>query len=188
MHPILDKLEGGDRRSIGRSEEVVADVLKNPVLLKDLLMGLSAADALVRMRVSDAMEKIASVHPDYLWPYKAFLIQHAALSDQKEVRWHLAQVLPRLKLRQKERQQVIEILLSYFSDRSSIVKTFAMQACADIARQSPNLRASILVRLRELTASGTPAMKSRGRRLLAEMEGGGAPVGRPVRHPSRHVS
>jgi hypothetical protein len=31
MHLILRKLEGGDhRRSIGRSEEVVSDILENP--------------------------------------------------------------------------------------------------------------------------------------------------------------
>jgi hypothetical protein len=171
MHSILRKLEGGDRRSIGRSEEVVSDVLKNPLLSKDLVAGLSATDAIVRMRASDAMEKISLVHPEYLGSYKGFLIQQAAISDQKEVRWHLAQVLPRLSLSQKEKQQVVDTLLSYFSDRSSIVKTFAMQAFADIARQSPNLRPSILVHLRELTASGTPAMKARGRKLLAEMEG-----------------
>ncbi len=171
MHPVLRKLEGGDRRSIGRSEEVVSDILKNPALSKDLITGLSATDAIVRMRASDAIEKISLVHPEYLWPYKDFLIQQAAISDQKEVRWHLAQVLPRLNLSQKERQQVVDILLSYFSDSSSIVKTFAMQAFADIARQSPNLRPSILVHLQELTTSGTPAMKARGRKLLAEMEG-----------------
>ncbi len=171
MRPILRKLEGGDRRSIGRSEEVVSDVLKNPALSGDLITGLSVTDAMVRMRAADAMEKISLVHPEYLWPYKSLLIQQAAISDQKEVRWHLAQVLPRLNLSQKERQQVVETLLSYFSDSSSIVKTFAMQAFADIARQSPKLRPSILVHLRELTASGTPAMKARGRKLLAEMEG-----------------
>jgi HEAT repeat protein len=171
MHPILCKLKGGDRRSIGRAEEVVSDVLENPALFKDLIAGLAVSDALVRMRAADAMEKVSLVHPEYLRPYKAFLMEQAALSDQKEVRWHLAQVLPRLRLSQKERRRVIGILRSYFSDRSSIVKTFAMQALADIAGQSPALRPAILLQLRKLTATGTPAMQARGRKLLAQMVG-----------------
>jgi hypothetical protein len=170
MHPILRKLIGGDRRSIGRSEEVVSDVLKNPGLLKVLITGLRVSYPVVRMRTADAMEKISSVNPEFLSPYKGLLIEQATTSDQKEVRWHLAQILPRIKLSQKETNQVVDVLLSYFSDSSSIVKTFSMQALADIARQRPNLRPSILTHLREYTLTGTPAMKARGRKLLTEIE------------------
>lgn len=170
MHPILRKLVGGDRRSIGRSEEVVSAVLDNPGLFKALIKGLSAADPVVRMRASDAIEKISSVKPECLWPHKSLLIQRAGTSTQKEVRWHLAQVLPRLKLSQKEILRVVDILSTYLTDSSSIVKTFAMQALADFARQRSDLRPTILIQLKKNTLSGTPAMKARGRRLLAEME------------------
>lgn len=170
MHAILHKLEGGDRRSIGRSEEVVSDVLKTPSLFGVLITGLSAEDAILRMRAADAMEKISAIHPEYLWPHKKFLIQLATSSSQKEMRWHLAQMLPRLKLNQNEKKQVVNILMAYFSDSSSIVKTLAMQALADIARATPELRPSVLVNLQELTLIGTPAMKARGRKLCAEMK------------------
>ena len=170
MHALLIKLEGGDRRSIGRSEEVVADVLENPALFSVLATGLSSNDAIVRMRAADAMEKISLIHPEYLRPHKKLLIGLAAKSGQKEVRWHLAQMLPRLKLGPKDVQQVVGILLGYFGDSSSIVKTLAMQALADIARQTPELRPSVLGHLEELTVTGTPAMRARGRKLCAEME------------------
>ncbi len=39
MHPLLQKLDGGDRRSIGRSEEVVADVLADPALFDVVFQG-----------------------------------------------------------------------------------------------------------------------------------------------------
>lgn len=170
MHFLLHKLEGGDRRSIGKSEEVVANVLKNPDLFGILTAGLSADDAILRMRAADAMEKVSLIHPEYLHQHKKFLIQQAAQSDQKEVRWHLAQMLPRLKLDRVEKQQVIGILLTYFSDSSSILKTHSMQALADIARQTPELRQPVLRHLKELTRIGTPAMKARGRKLCTEME------------------
>jgi hypothetical protein len=55
---ILAKLEGGDRRSIGNSEEVVQTVSKNPALFEELFSGLLADDPVVRMRAADAIEKL----------------------------------------------------------------------------------------------------------------------------------
>ena len=165
---ILRKLEGGDRRSIGRSREVVTEVLANPELFDALFTGLFSDDPVVRARAADAVEKISVIHPEYLRPYKSKLIGQLALGHQKEVRWHIAQMLPRLQWTQREQQQVCEILKSYLHDTSSIVKTFAMQALADLAQQRPALRLAILRQLQDLTASGTPAMRARGRKLLAE--------------------
>lgn len=90
MNPLFHKLESGDRRSIGRSEEVVADVLKDATLFDVLAGGLSADDAIVRMRAADAMEKISAIHPEYLHPHKKFLIALPAESHEKEVRKRLS--------------------------------------------------------------------------------------------------
>ena len=54
MHPILKKLSGGDRRSIGRSNEVVAEVLTRPALLRHVFEGLAGDDPVLRMRAADA--------------------------------------------------------------------------------------------------------------------------------------
>lgn len=171
MHPILRKLEAGDRRSIGRSNEVVAAVLARPALFGALFSGFSAADPLLRMRAADAIEKITARRPELLRPYKDQLIRDAAEVEQKEVRWHIAQMLPRLALNARERQQVLRILLTYLNDRSSIVRTFTMQALVDIARSTPTLRAEVFRHVRELTLTGTPAMKARGRKLLVDLGG-----------------
>lgn len=171
MQPILSKLDGGDRRSIGRSNEVVSEVLADPGLFDAVFSGLLTDNPLLRMRSADAIEKITARHPEWLRPYKTMLIGQVAQVDQKEVRWHVAQMLPRIEWNQIERQQVLDVLLKYLNDRSSIVRTFAMQALADLARQAPELRHTVLVHLHELTAIGTPAMKARGRKLLAGMKG-----------------
>lgn len=167
MHPILRKLEGGDRRSIGRSNEVAAEVIANPTLFGTLFSGLLSEDQLLRMRAADAVEKVTARHPEYLRPYKTTLIGHVARLDQKEVRWHTAQMLPRIKWSKAERQQVLRVLTGYLNDRSSIVKTFAMQALADLVEQAPEIRPAVVLHLRELMVTGTPAMKARGRKLLA---------------------
>ena len=58
---LLEQLAGGDRRSIGRSNEVVATVLADPELLSVLFSGLDHDDPLIRMRAADAREKIGAV-------------------------------------------------------------------------------------------------------------------------------
>jgi len=172
MHHILNMLQGGDRRSIGRSNEVVALVLDKPELFDVLLSCIALDDPLVRMRCADAAEKISVPHPEYLAPYKHTLIEDYSRIEQKEVRWHVAAMLARLPLTAKEQTRVIEILLSYTNDRSSIVKTIAMQGLADLAVRDSKLKPQVRRHIEELNITGTPAMRARGRRLLKMLEQG----------------
>ncbi len=169
MHSILQKLEGGDRRSIGKSNEVVKHVLADPGLFGEVFAGMLSENPLVAMRAADAIEKITLRRADLLRRYKAVLIKQVALTDQKEVRWHVAQLLPRIQWHASDRRQVVLLLMDYLNDHSVIVKTFAMQALADLTRQDPRLRPSVLACLRKFTATGTAAMKARGRKLVAEL-------------------
>ncbi len=170
MPSILKKLAGTDRRSIGKSEEVVADVLVDPALFDVIFEGLLHDDPVIRMRCADAVEKITVIHPEYLRPYKKKLIRQVAQIDQQEVRWHVAQLLSRVQLSPAERRVVVGILTDYLQDKSRIVKTFSMQALADIAEQDADLRPAIVAQLEELTCTGSPAMQSRGRKLLTRLK------------------
>jgi hypothetical protein len=66
MHELLDRLTGGDRRSIGRSNEVVVAVIAEPSLFGVLFGSLWSRDPLIRMRAADALEKITAKHPEYV--------------------------------------------------------------------------------------------------------------------------
>ncbi len=58
MSDILEKLKGGDRRSIGRVNEVVSDVINNAALFDSVFNGMLNDDPIVRMRAADAVEKV----------------------------------------------------------------------------------------------------------------------------------
>ncbi|UCG25426.1 MAG: hypothetical protein JSW55_05385 [Chloroflexota bacterium] len=167
---ILSKLSGGDRRSIGHVDEVIADVQAEPALFDALFWGMRDEDPLVRMRTADAVEKLSAAEPGLLQPYKNALLTEIAPVRQQEVRWHMAQMLPRLNLSPAERRQAMAILRGYLDDRSKIVKTFAMQAMADLALQQPDLKPEVIPLLRQLTETGSPAMQSRGRKLLSTLD------------------
>lgn len=130
---LLAQLGGGDRSGIGRANEVAARVSKNPRLFATLIAGLWAEDPLVRMRAADAAEKVTRTKPELLERYKKELLGLMAEIKQQEVRWHLAAMIPRLALTTKERKIAVESLYAYLGDRSSIVKTFALQGLADLA-------------------------------------------------------
>lgn len=188
IHTILKKLAGGDRRSLGRANEVVEGVLARPPDFRVLFQGLSLVDAVVRMRAADAMEKVTRKRPELLLPYAKKLLSIAAGEEQIEVRWHMALMLPRLRLSRGERDAAVDILHDYLKDSSSIVKTFAMQGLADFALRDSGLLRRVLPMIEELTQIGTPAMRARGRKLLTALRrrqasGGRAKIPKAGRTP-----
>jgi hypothetical protein len=167
---ILALLKSGDRRTIGRANEVAAAVSANPRLFPALISGLWDHDPLVRMRAADATEKVTREQPELLAPYKKELLGLMRTTTQQELRWHLAAIVPRLPLTAKERQLVMSSLIGYLEDRSSIVKTFALQGLADLAHNEASIVPKVVDILRTAERNGTPAMKARSRKLLARME------------------
>lgn len=168
MHPILQKLQGGDCRSIGRSNEVVAEVLARPALFGRVFEGIRSEAPVVSIRASDALEKITAQRPELLRTHKKKLLEIAGRAEQPEVRWHMALMIPRLSLTALERAAAIDILVDYLRDKSSIVRTFAMQGLADLAAKNPSLKAKLLPLLEKLMTVGTPAMRARGRKILRQ--------------------
>jgi len=169
MTDLLSQLRGGDRRSIGRVSTVVAAVQKRPALFKDLVSGLFDDNPAVRMRAADAMEKISSDDPQLLQPYKKQLIRLAQRTQQQDMRWHLAQMLPRLQLTAKETAAVTDIFFDFLNDRSKIVVTFAMQALTDFALIKGQASDRLIRAMENLTQTGSPAIQSRGKKLLPKL-------------------
>ncbi len=116
---ILSILRGGDRRSIGKVGEIVTAVRKKPDLFNDLVTGLFDEDPVVRMRAADAIEKISSDNPEFLRPFKRRLLRLAEATPQQEMRWHMAQMIPRLKLTPKETVTATEFFFEYLNDKST---------------------------------------------------------------------
>ena len=100
---------------------------------------------------------------------KTALLQHVAAIEQQEVRWHVAQMVLRLDLNGKEWSRVTEILFGYLDDRSKIVQASAMQAPADMAARDEDLLPRVVEVVEEMAETGSPAVRSRGRRLLEKL-------------------
>jgi len=141
-------------------------VFEKPELIAVLFLGMEIENPLLRMRCADAIEKVTRKAPGLLQPYKRKILGTLSKIEQREVRWHVAPLLARLSLSCIEESSAVALLLDYTNDRSSIVKTMAMQALADIALRRPRRLAEVTQHISELSTIGTPAMRARGRKLL----------------------
>jgi hypothetical protein len=85
-------------------------------------------------RAADAIEKITRSYPALRQRHKVELLGLMAETQQQELRWHLAAMIPRISLTDTERHTALSSLIGYLEDGSSIVKTFASQGLADLAQ------------------------------------------------------
>ncbi len=168
MSSLVDMLRGGDRRSIGRVPEVVELAAGKPPLVEQLVQALSDQDAVVRMRAADALEKLSTDDPWILEVHKDRLMEVASVSRQQEVRWHMAQILPRLPLDAEARFVLMDLFLEYLRDDSRIVQTFALQALADLVDLEPDMRAEVREVVERAAESAVPSLSARARKLLAQ--------------------
>lgn len=166
---ILELLSGGDRRSIGRVSKLVTMLERRPDLLPEVLHQMWNADAVIAMRAADALEKLTRRQSKVLQHFKKELLGLAGETRQQELRWHLAAMLPRLHLSPKERERVVAVLIGYLNDKSSIVKTFALQGLFDLSVLHSELRTQVEELLTVAVSTGTAAMRARSRKLLSQI-------------------
>ncbi len=168
--PIRSLLALGNRLSVGRAREVATLVRQQPRKIFQLTECLWDEDPGIANRAADALEKATYTHPELLRPWKGAILGLMAEATENKLRWNLALIAPRLELTIPETKRAAAHLRAWLDDRSSIVKTCAMQGLAGLTVHNPAMLPEVLDLLRILTRSGTPAMRARGRILLQDLE------------------
>ena len=169
MTKVLDKLKGGDRRSIGRADEVVSDIQKNRSLFKEVFKGLYSDDQVVRMRSADVVEKISRQNPGLLAGFEKTIIKELSQIEQQEVCWHVSLLLPRLSYTKAQEKEIFKILKGYLSHKSKIVNVNAMEALAILATKNNAILQDVKQIIKLKVASGSSAIQARGGKLLKRL-------------------
>jgi hypothetical protein len=169
-----------------RVVEVASWIRTHPRQAGRLIELLWDDDAGVASRAADVLERVSV---DFSFLFHRVLADHkeallGLLSDARfiKLRWNLAFVIPRLPLTLAEARRAASVLQTFLDDRSSIVKTAALQALADLTRHDPESLPEVLDLLRIQGRSGTPAMRARSRHLLRRLDPPASPT------PRRHLA
>lgn len=170
MASLSNKLKGGDLRSIGNVSTIIAEV-SDQKKFDDLFEDLFHPERLIVMRTADAIEKITIAHPEYLESHKDKLLELLNTANHIELKWHLAQLMPRLILRLKlgedETGMVWDKLTRWALDKtgSRIVRVNSIQALYDIQNQYPELKKDFTDTLAKLDRGNIPSMVARIKKL-----------------------
>jgi HEAT repeat protein len=170
--PFEQMLTGGHPNSLGRTLEVVALVLDHPARLEELVDGYRSEDAVVRLRVSNALKRICIEHPEWVHPFTGRLLGEISQIDQASTQWTLA-ILFRLMsplLSPEEREQALAILQNNLDGHSDwIVLNSTMETLFGWAGEDAELREWLLPRLQRHAQSERKAVAGRASRYLKQL-------------------
>ncbi|MGZ5242611.1 MAG: hypothetical protein ACXWW0_01935 [Bacteroidia bacterium] len=155
-------LSGGDLRSKGKSEEVIK-LINNQETFDELYNCLFDADRLVVLRAADAIEKITIENPAFIIPHKNALLELFYNAEHKELKWHMAQIVSRLKLSKTQFGKVWQVLAKRASDKkeSRIVRVLSLQAMYDLLKQFPELKPDFDQLIEEVSTQKIPSITAR---------------------------
>ena len=171
MNRLLGQLSGGDLRSIGNSNAIVKHV-RSQSQFDCLFKGLFHHDRLIVMRAADAIEKVTQKVPGYLLPHKQSLLGLLYVATDKELKWHIALLVPRLNLTKSELRKTRATLMYWALDtnESRIVRVNSIQGLFDLLQHSPGQRKDLENILAQLDRQQVPSIRARIRKLKKCLE------------------
>ena len=166
MGRLYDLIKDGGLNTAGGAGKAAMAVRAKPGLAGELVDLLSDPNPAVRMRAADALEKASAQNAGLLAPHKDALLEKAEITAQQELRWHFAQVLPRLDLDADEIHELADLLQRWYArDASRIVRTFALQGLVDLAGKDGQLIGPAQALVDQALESPLPAVRARARKL-----------------------
>lgn len=165
-------LSGGDPRSLGNTNKVVELVLSNQSKLDELMNTiLSNDDAIVRMRASDAIEKICKQKPLWFAKYKSELLGEWPKIQQPSVQWHLAQILSEIELTHAETILAIGLVKKNLELTDDwIVENLSLETLAIFVRRNQFDRREFITIINRYENCDHKSVVSRVRKLQKEFD------------------
>jgi hypothetical protein len=155
-------LSGGDLRSLGKGSSVIFKI-KNQNDFDELFKQLFHKDRFVVMRAADIIEKLTIRNPQYLTKHKKEILELYNVANDKELKWHLALLIPRLHLDNKEFGNAWNTLTNWAKDKtnSRIVRVNSIQGLFEMVKQKSELEEEFNLTLSELEKENIPSINAR---------------------------
>lgn len=170
MTHYREKLSGGTRTSVGSSDEVIEELLKNPRNLSSIYELFLDEDPVIAMRSSYVAMKVAEQQPETVEPFSEYLFNNLGRFTQQEVRWHVPQLLGHLTLSDSQKKIAYTYLMNWAeTDSSKIVGYYSLQAAADISQSDKELLQDFIPRLKKAHVQGSKSIQNRCKKIAKQL-------------------
>lgn len=170
-----EMLTGGHPNSLGRTVEVVAQVLAAPDRFSELFDCYASRDDVVRLRTSSAMKRIERERHDLLVPYIDRFIEEIGDLDQASAQWTLAQLFDRLlpDLDAAQKRSATALMQRNLAQHDDwIVLNTTIETLSKWAKDDSALRAWLRPQLERLRMDRRKSVAKRAAKALGQLPNG----------------
>ena len=164
------ELSGAHPNSLGNTIQVVERVLKYPDLMNSLFECYHSEDEVVRMRVSNAMKRIARANRFLLVPFIDRFLDEVSTIDQASAKWSLAQLFLLLEeeLSELQRGKAVEIMIHNLKHHSDwIVLNMTLDTLGKWSKKNPEIGLAIQGRVQELMEDTRKSVAKKAAKTMA---------------------
>jgi len=154
MSPLEKRLSGGHPNSLGNTVEIVEEVLGHTEKFNELFECYFSKDEVVRLRVSNAMKRIAKANKLILLPYLDRFLNEIAQIDQASAQWTLSQLFELFEkdLNPQQKEKALNIMKNNLVHHQDwIVLNQTMNTLAKWAKKDEELKAWLKPHLERLS-------------------------------------
>jgi hypothetical protein len=148
------------------------EFLRRPALrlgaIRDLMKELLSKDPFGRRCAADLARRISAREPGILGEYADLLIDLAAdlPLDEWQARGYVTLAAALNVQRRAQRLKLAVLVRALAEDRRNALRAIALEASAILAATEPELRDQVILLLEQARIDGTPAMRTRAKRML----------------------
>lgn len=172
MNNFENRLKGGHPNSLGNTIEIVEEVLKDHSLFDELFTCYFSTDEVVRLRVSNAMKRIAKEEKQLLLPYIDRFLTEIAAIDQASTQWTLSQLFD-LYAKEMSPKQIIRaahIMKNNLENHTDwIVLNMTMNTLGKWAKKDKGLKDWLLPHLDRLTNDNRKSVAGKSQKILNQL-------------------
>ena len=172
MNDFENRLKGGHPNSLGKTVEVVEEVLASPELFDELFNCYFSNDETVRLRVSSAMKRVCKENKPLLLPYIDRFLTEIAAIDQASTQWTLAQLFQVMEKDMSESQiiaakKLLKKNLEHHDDWIVLNQTIA--TLGDWSENDAQLRDWMIPQLERLSSDKRKSVAGRAKKMLKKI-------------------
>lgn len=172
MQNFEKQLSGGHPNSLGNTVEVVNTVLESPERFDELFNCYFSSDEVVRLRVSNAMKRIAKNRKELLVPYIDRFLNEISSIDQASTQWTIAQLFLLLEKEMdadqiRKAKEILTHNLAHHDDW--IVLNMTMETLARWAKKDDLLLKFLLPHLERLSMDTRKSVAGKAKKLIAKL-------------------